>query len=105
MKGYMRERSGGWELRDYAGRDPVSGRKRYLTRRVRGGKREAQRVLAALVVEATELGAPRQATVAELMDEWLGHAERDFSPKTALETHRFIDRALAPRTGTRTTGR
>jgi hypothetical protein len=37
MKGYMRERSGGWELRVYAGRDPVSGRMRYLTRTVRGG--------------------------------------------------------------------
>jgi hypothetical protein len=29
MKGHMRERSGGWELRIYAGRDPVTRRKRY----------------------------------------------------------------------------
>jgi integrase len=101
MKGYMRARSGGWELRVYAGRDAATGRKRYLTRTVRGGKREAQRVLAALVVEAAEIGAPRQGTVAELMNEWLAHAERDFSPKTALETRRFIDRALAPRIGDR----
>jgi hypothetical protein len=81
MKGYMRARSGGWELRVYAGRDAATGRKRYLTRTVRGGKREAQRVLAALVVEAAEIGAPRQGTVAELMNEWLAHAERDFSPR------------------------
>jgi hypothetical protein len=40
MKGHMRERSGGWELRVYAGRDSVTRRKRYLTRTVRGGKRE-----------------------------------------------------------------
>jgi hypothetical protein len=103
-KRYMRERSGGWELRVYAGRDPVSGRKRYLTRRVRGGKREAQRVLAALVVEATELGAPQQGTVTELMDEWLGHAERASVPRPRWR-HVGSSTVPWPRTGTRTTGR
>jgi integrase len=101
MKGYMRERSGGWELRVYAGRDPVTARKRYLSRTVRGGKREAQRALAALIVEAGETGAPRRGTFAELLEEWFAHAEPDFSPKTALETRRFLDRAVIPRLGDR----
>jgi hypothetical protein len=61
MKGYMRHRSGGCELRVYAGRDPVTGRKRYLSRTARGGKREAQRTLAALIVEAGETAARRRA--------------------------------------------
>ena len=52
MQGFMRQRGQAWELRVYLGRDPVSGRKRWATKTVRGGKREAQRVLTALVAEA-----------------------------------------------------
>jgi integrase len=101
MKGHMRERSGGWELRVFAGRDSVTGRKRYLTRTVRGGKREAQRALAALIVEAGENGAPRRGTLVELPEEWFAHAEPDFSPKTAAETRRILDRTVIPRLGDR----
>jgi integrase len=105
MKGHMRERAGGWEVRAYAGRDPVTRRKRYLTRTVRGGKREAQLALAALIVEAGEAGAPRRGTFGELLKEWFSHAEPDFSPKTALETRRFLDRAVIPRLGDRAVDR
>jgi integrase len=104
MKGHMRERSGSWELRVFAGRDAVTGRKRYLTRTVRGGKREAQRALAALIVEAGENGAPRRETFAELVEEWFAHAEPDFSPKTAAETRRILDRTVIPRLGDPTGG-
>ncbi len=45
MKGFMRQRGESWELRVFLGYDPVSGKQRYATRSVRGGKREAQRVL------------------------------------------------------------
>jgi integrase len=85
----------------YVGRDPVTRRKRYLTRTVRGGKRDAQRALAALIVEVGAMGAPRRGTFRELLDEWFAHAEKDFSPKTALETRRFLDRAVIPRLGDR----
>jgi integrase len=101
MKGHMRERSGGWELRVSAGRDSVTGRKRYLTRTVRAGKREAQRALAALIVEAGQNGAPCRGTFAELLEEWFAHAEPDFSPKTAAETRRILDRTVIPRLGDR----
>jgi len=100
MKGHMRERSGGWELRIYAGRDPVTRRKRYPSRTVRGGKREAQRALAVLVVEGGEMGAPWRGTFRELLDEGFAHAEKDFSQKTALET-RVLDRPVVPRLGDR----
>jgi Phage integrase, N-terminal SAM-like domain len=101
MKGHMRERSGSWELRVFAGPRPSDRRKRYLTRTVRGGKREAQRALAALIVEAGENGAPRRETFAELVEEWFAHAEPDFSPKTAAETRRILDRTVIPRLGDR----
>jgi integrase len=95
----MRERAGGWELRVLAGRDSVTGRKWHLTRTVRGGKREAERALAALIVEAGESGAPRPGTCAELLEEWFAHAEPDFSPKTAAETPRLLDRTVISRFG------
>jgi len=68
---------------------------------VRGGKREAQRALAALIVEAGENGAPRRGTLVELPEEWFAHAEPDFSPKTAAETRRILDRTVIPRLGDR----
>jgi hypothetical protein len=48
MRGHMRQRGDVWELRVYVGRDPVSGRKKTLTRTFRGGKREAEEALCAL---------------------------------------------------------
>ncbi len=52
MKGFMRQRGASWELRVFLGRDPVTGKKRYATKTVRGGKREAQSVLATMITEA-----------------------------------------------------
>ncbi|MDO8392228.1 MAG: hypothetical protein Q7V57_17270 [Actinomycetota bacterium] len=43
MKGLIRQRGDGWELRVYLGADPVTRKQRYATRTVRAGKREAQR--------------------------------------------------------------
>lgn len=100
MQGFMRQRGSSWELRVYTGRDPVTGRKRWATQTVKGGKRQAQSALAAMVTEA-ERGAVASsgATVAELLERWFEHAEADFSPKTALETRGFIDRNLVPALG------
>ncbi|MDH3753816.1 MAG: hypothetical protein OEU32_08075 [Acidimicrobiia bacterium] len=50
MAGSIRQRGErSWELRVYAGRDPESGRKQYVTRTVKGSKREADRALSRLV--------------------------------------------------------
>jgi hypothetical protein len=38
----MRQRSeGSWELRVFVGRDPLTGRRQYVTKTIKGGKREA----------------------------------------------------------------
>ena len=48
--GSMRQRGeNSWNLRVYVGRDPVTGRKISIERTVRGSKREASKVLAAMV--------------------------------------------------------
>jgi hypothetical protein len=50
MKGHIRRRGEARELRVFLGTDPVTGKKRYASRTVRGGKRDAQRVLNELAV-------------------------------------------------------
>ncbi|MGH9276900.1 MAG: tyrosine-type recombinase/integrase [Acidimicrobiales bacterium] len=81
----------------YAGRDAVTGRKRYVTKTVKGGKREAQQALAAIVTEsASGAGVSTKATVGELLDEWFALASPGFSPKCVLETRGILDRNLLP---------
>ena len=100
MKGFMRQRGDSWELRVYLGTDPVTGKQRYASRTVRGGKRVAQRMLAELVTEAErDLLVRTNATAGELIEAWLEQATRDFSPKTVKETRGFIDRNLLPTIG------
>ncbi|MEZ5247604.1 MAG: site-specific integrase [Acidimicrobiales bacterium] len=102
MKGYMRQRGGSWELRVFLGHDPVTGKQRYANRTVRGGKREAQRALAAMITEAEQgLTARSAATVAELLEAWFDQAAPDFSPATAKETRGYLDRSLLPGLGGR----
>ena len=102
MKGFMRQRGASWELRVFLGRDPVTGKKRYATKTVRGGKREAQSALAAMITEAERGSMARTtATVGELLDAWFEFAAPDFSPKTVKETRGYIDRSLMPALGTR----
>lgn len=97
MKGSMRQRGLSWELKVYLGVDPVTGKERYATKKVRGGRREAQRVLNEMVVEAERgLSARTNATVGELLDRWLELARVDFSPKTTRETAGYIERNLRP---------
>jgi integrase len=52
MKGFIRRRGDSWELRVYLGVDAVTGKRRYANKTVRGGKREAQRALAAFITDA-----------------------------------------------------
>ncbi len=100
MKGFIQRRGAGWQLRVYLGRDPITGKQRYASKTVRGGKREAQRALAEFVTDAQRGRLGRSsATVGELLEAWFARASRDFSPKTVVETRGFIDRNLMPSLG------
>jgi len=82
MKGSLRQRGAAWELRVYLGHDPLTGKKRYTTQTVRGGKREAQTALAAMVTEPERgLTVRTTATVGELLETWFEFAAPDFSPR------------------------
>ena len=93
----MRQRGSSWELKVYLGRDAVTGRKRWAYQTFRGGKREAQRRLAAMVLDAERGGVGHTgASVGELLEEWFAHAAPSFSPKNVVETRGVLDRNLLP---------
>ena len=102
MPGSMRQRGeNSWNLRVYAGRDAATGRKISVERTVRGNKREASKVLAAMVAEVdrrpvTSVG---KGTVAELCREWLELAAPSFSPKTVETTRMYIEDPIIPLLG------
>ena len=75
-------------------------RKRCVSRTVQGAKRDAQAQLNRLLVEVGDRAPPgTHATVGELLERWLAVASPDWSPKTVLETRRFLDRLVLPRFG------
>jgi integrase len=92
----MREkRPGYWELRAFAGADPLTGRKQYRTRTFRGTKRQASSALAVLVTEVDGgVVEPKKCTVAELLDAWLDHIEHVGRSPSTLYGYRRLVRQL-----------
>jgi integrase len=89
-----------WELRIHAGRDLDTGRKQYVTRTVRGTKREAARELARLVAQADDgLVVAKAGTVGDLCERWYEQAEPNLSPVVAENYRRLLDRHVLPRFG------
>jgi integrase len=102
MAGSMRQRGEeSWQLRVHAGRDRLTGRKRYVERTFHGNKREASKALASLVVEAERLApkGAREGTMEALLNEWFEHASQSFSPKTAAVVRGYLDSPIIPAIG------
>ena len=88
-----------WELRVHAGRNPITNKPRYVSRRVKGNAATADEKLAELVEEVT--GGQHDAkdiTFGELLDRWLNHATiiKDLSPTTVREYKRLIEKNIKP---------
>lgn len=96
----MRQRGDAWQLRVFAGRDPVTGRKRWIAKTVRGGKRAAQRELANLVAEIDRgMATGTDATVNDLIERWLELASPEWSPSTLVQTRSAIRTHITPLLG------
>jgi len=99
--GTLRERSPGhWQLRAFAGADPVTGKPTQVARTFVGTERAASKALAALVTEV-EAGifAPTSATVSQLLDQWLEVGENTQRPRTLYENRRKIEARIRPKLG------
>lgn len=85
MRGNIRQRAKGtWTIQVYLGEDSVTGKKRYLSRTVKGTKKEAELALAKLV-QAAESGLDFDATrltVEQYAERWLSTAYQRVRPKT-----------------------
>jgi integrase len=101
----MRERppgSGHWQLRAFAGFDPLTKRRKQLARTFHGSEKEAGKALAAFVTEVAKGEVDKtSATVSELLDRWLEHAEGldRQRPRTLSENKSKIDHRIRPTLG------
>ena len=103
----IRKRGGSLQVQVFAGRDPLTGRKRWLSRQVRGQTkaawREAKKVEAQLLeqVDRGERRGERTRTVAELVERWLEWRQqvRPISPVTVASYRGAIDRYIIPNLG------
>jgi integrase len=98
----IRKRDGYWQVKVYAGRDPLTGKERYEYDRART-KREAERVEAALktkVAEGRHRGTAAR-TVADLVERWYEWRQgvKEISPTTLLGYRLQIDRRIIPALG------
>ncbi|MEM9561071.1 MAG: site-specific integrase [Actinomycetota bacterium] len=100
MKGSMRRRGDSWQLRVYAGVDPVTGKERYVSRSHRGTKRTAEVELARFVAEVNDgLATATEATVNNLLDRWWDTASPDWSAATRREHLSIMRNHIRPMLG------
>ncbi|MFL5792614.1 MAG: hypothetical protein ACJ77H_01150, partial [Actinomycetota bacterium] len=100
----IRKRGGSLQVQVFAGRDPLTGRKRWLSRQVRGQTkaawREAKKVEAQLLeqLDRGEQRGSRTRTVGELVERWLEWRQqvRPISPVTVANHRGAIDRYILP---------
>jgi integrase len=84
-----------WELRAYAGRDPITARPKYVSRSFRGGKRDAGKALTQLVAEIDVKGAQADLSVDGLLGSHIDHLEQRGRGARTIEGYRSIARGVA----------
>jgi integrase len=103
MRGHLRKRGSTWQLIVEGARDPLTGRRRQISRSLRGTKREAEAALAQLLVEVGSGGglAATRATFGELLDRWIELSSPDWSPSTVQVNRAFVETYIRPALGRR----
>ena len=103
----IRKRGSGLQVQVYAGRDPLTGRKRWVSRQVPGqtkaSHRQAKKVEAELLeqVDRGEQRGSRTRTVGELVERWFTWRQqvKPISPITVANYRGAIDRYILPTLG------
>ena len=102
MRGSLREkRAGYWEVRIDAGVDRLTGKRAQVSRSVEGTRRDAERVLNALISkhETASVGGSTTATFGGLLEKWIKHIEPDLAYQTFHGYQRLIRNHIAPALG------
>ena len=91
-----------WRIRVYAGRDPGTGKKRYIIETVHGGRRDAQRRARQLQTQVDAGGFVEQSrvTLGQYLQHWLENtAEPNVRPRTFKRYREIVTRHLIPNLG------
>lgn len=90
MRGHIRSHGdGAWRLHVNGGTDPVTGRRRQVSKVVHGSRKEAERALTKLLgeVDGGGHGHGSDATFGQVLDAWLVHKVVSVEP-TTFDTYR-----------------
>jgi hypothetical protein len=93
MRGLIQKRgSESWRIRAYVGRD-AHGTKRYVSKTVRGTRKDAEQDLSRLLVELDEgrHAAAAPMTFGQLLDRWLAVKKQAVEP-TTLSSYEWVAR-------------
>lgn len=87
-RGHIRPHGDGkWRLYAYAGTDSVTGKRRQITKVVKGSRKDAERALTKLLAVVDE-GTPTAGhTLGQVLDAWLVHKALSVEP-TTLDTYK-----------------
>jgi integrase len=89
-RGHLRPHGdGAWRLHVNGGTDPVTGRRRQISKVVRGSRKEAERALTKLLgeVDGGDHGPGGDTTFGQVLDAWLAHKVVAVEP-TTFDTYR-----------------
>ncbi len=100
----IRARTSGWQVIVYAGRDPLTGRQRQITRQVNGSYRQAEKLEARLRTEVADgqHAGTRIKTLGELVDLWIERraaSDKPISPDTVEDYRSLIAKKIKPALG------
>lgn len=93
---------GKWLIRAHLGTDPATGKRKYTSQTVTGGKKDANEALTKMLreVDTGTFIEPSRQTVAEYLTFWLDHIERqEVSPRTLDDHRRTLRRYVFPALG------
>jgi integrase len=101
-RGSVRERGGSLQVRVFAGRDPVTGTKRYVTESIpgtdRAAHRRADKALTRLQAQVDKQRAPETSlSLSRALDEWL--ATNELEDTTRRTYVGYIERTIKPAIG------
>ena len=102
MRGSKRKlKEGVWELRVDLGRDPITGKRKQVSRTFRGPARAADQALRDLVdQQAPSRSDGVGATFGQLLDQWLEECERlELSPTTLRNYRTQVEHTIRPALG------
>src|SRR5664279_2749323 len=96
LAGTRRERSPGvWELRARAGRDPLAGKHRQVSRTFRGSSRQASKALAKLTTNSPESKLLPTRSTARTVARWSSRAREVLSLVTGSEVTKRLGAVAA----------